>query len=380
MHQANNVLTDAVSAGKVPFAVAMVSNDQGPIYSFATGDAKTGHPADEQTAFRIYSMTKAVGSLAAMILIDRGQLTLDTPVAEIDPAWNDLQVLTGWDGDRPVLRPQHGVATIRHLATHTSGLEYEIWNPDIRQYLKTTGNPPMGTGRLAGLQSYPLATDPGTRWGYGTGIDWLGHIVEMVDGRRIDAFCRDEIFGPLGMNDTDFEPDALQDRLADVRFRNTEGEFEVSNIAPPSNPEIYGMGHALYSTAPDYLTFLRMILNRGTLNDHQVLSPGAMDVMLADQTRGLPFRTMRSAMPGRSADVELPPGTTHSFAFVRTEQDQPGKRRAGAQGWAGICNTHYWVDPAANIAAVLMTQSLPFMEPAFAETYDAFERAVYAGL
>ena len=380
MHQANNVLTDAVSAGKVPFAVAMVSNDEGPIYSFAIGDAKTGHPASERTAFRIYSMTKAVGSLAAMILIDRGHLTLDTPVADIDPTWNDLQVLVDWDGDNPVLRPQQGTATIRHLATHTSGLEYEIWNADILRFIKAAGVSPRNTGRRAELQSYPLASDPGTRWGYGTGIDWLGHIVELVDGRRIDAFCREEVFGPLGMRDTVFEPRALQDRLADIRRRNAEGKFEISNFAPPSKPELYGMGQALYSTAPDYLTFLRMILNRGTLNGHQVLSPGAMDTMLADQTQGLPFRTMRSAIPTRSVDVTMPPGTTHSFAFVLTERDQPGKRRAGAQGWAGICNTHYWFDPAANIAAVLMTQSLPFMEPAFAETYDAFERAIYAGL
>ena len=213
-----------------------------------------------------------------MILIDRGQLTLDTPVADIDPTWNDLQVLVDWDGDNPILRPQQGTATIRHLATHTSGLEYEIWNAEILRFMKANDASPRNSGCRAELQSYPLASDPGTRWGYGTGIDWLGQ--------------------------------------------------------------------ALYSTAPDYLTFLRMILNRGALNGHQVLSPGSMDTMLADQTYGLPFRTMRSAIPARSVDVTMPPGTTHSFAFVLTERDQPGKRRAGAQGWAGICNTHCWFDPA----------------------------------
>ncbi len=102
--------------------------------------------------------------------------------------------------------------------------------------------------------------------------------------------------------------------------------------------------------------------------------------MLADQMQGKTFRTMPSGAPAISADVSLPPDTTHSFAFTRTETDQPGKRRAGSQSWAGLLNTHYWLDPASDLAAVLMTQSLPFVEPRFLRTYDAFERAVYADL
>jgi CubicO group peptidase (beta-lactamase class C family) len=321
-------------------------------------------------------MTKAVGSVAAMILIDRGQLGMDTPVAEVLPDWDKLQVLDGWDGDTPRLRAPKTTATVRHLATHTSGLEYEFWNEDMPKYLGLTGAAPILSGQKAGLM-YPLMSDPGTRWGYGPSIDWLGQIVEAVDGRRIDAFCQDEIFDPLGMTQTAFEPDGMEDRLAQVSIRGEDGQFAPFEIAPPPKPEIYGMGHALYSTAPDYLSFLRMVLNKGARHGNRVLSEAAVAEMTADQMRGLTFQRMVTAAPPLTADVVLPEGTTHSFAFVRAEADVPGARHAGSQSWAGVCNTHYWIDPAADLAAVIMTQSLPFVEEPYMRTYRAYEEALY---
>ena len=373
------ILKSAVAAGDVPFVVAMSGNADGITYSGAAGQATADRAAAEDTAFRIFSMTKAIGSTAAMILIDEGKLEMDTPVGDILPAWNDLQVLEGWDGDTPRLRAPRTRATIRHLATHTSGMEYEFWNPDVPKYMEATGHPTILSG-LTESMAYPLSSDPGTRWGYGPSIDWLGQVVEAVDGRRIDAFCQAEIFDPLGMADTAFEPDAMGDRLAEVSIRGEDGKFAPFEIAPPPQPEIYGMGHALYSTAPDYMKFLRMVLNKGQLNGNRILSEAGLDAMLADQMQGLTFQKMISVAPPLTADVELPEGTTHSFAFVRSEADQEGKRRAGTQSWAGVCNTHYWVDPASDVAAVIMTQSLPFVEPPLLKTYDAYERAVYAAL
>lgn len=377
MAQMDEVLSKAVANGDVPFAVGMAANSDGITYSGAAGDAAAGRAAGEDTAFRIFSMTKAIGSLAAMILIDRGKLSMDTPVGDILPEWNDLQVLDGWTGDTPNLRPQRTTATVRHLATHTSGMEYEFWNSDMAKYLEVTKAVPVLSGTKAGL-SYPLMTDPGTRWGYGPSIDWLGQIVEAVDGRRIDAFCQAEIFDPLGMSDTAFEPDRLADRLADVAIRGEDGAFAPFEIAPPPNPEVYGMGHALYSTAPDYIRMLRMVLNKGALDGERILSEASVAAMLADQMQGLKFERMVTVAPPLSADVELPDGTTHSFAFVRSEADVPGGRRAGSQSWAGVCNTHYWIDPASDIVAVIMTQSLPFVEAPFLRTYRTFEEAVYA--
>jgi methyl acetate hydrolase len=381
MSDLDKVLANAVEADDVPFVVGMVANAQGVTFSGAAGDAAEGRAAAEDTAFRIFSMTKAIGSLAAMILIDRGKLSMDAPVAEILPEWNDLQVLEGFNGDEPILRAPKTQATARHLATHTSGLEYEFFNADVTKYLEATGLATILSGQKASLM-YPLTSDPGTRWGYGTGIDWLGQMVEAIDGRRIDRFCREEIFEPLGMTGTAFEPEGMEGRMSDVSIRGEDGKFALFELAPPPQPEVYGMGHALYSTAPDYLRFLRMVLNGGELDGNRVLSAAAMQQMLADQMQGLQFQPMISVAPPLSADVDLFPGArvTHCFAFLRNEEAVPGKRSAGSLGWAGVCNTHYWIDPDRDVAAVIMTQSLPFVEPLMLKAYDAFERAVYTGL
>lgn len=378
MNQLDTILAEAVASDKLPFVVAMVGNSDGTIYSGAAGDAAAGKPAAEDTVFRIFSMTKAIGALAAMILIDRGKLTPDTPVADVLPEWDALKVLDGFDGTTPRLRAPASVATIRHLATHTSGLEYEFWNADVPKYMELTGHPTILSG-LKSAMNYPLCTDPGTRWGYGPGIDWLGRVVEAIDGRRIDIFCREEIFEPLDMTSAAFEQEGLEDRMSAVSIRGEDGTFEPIELAPPSKPEFYGMGHAMYATAPDYLRFLRMVLNKGELDGQRVLSEAATAQMLTDHMGGLTFETMTSCSP-LSADVVMPAGTVHSFGFVMNTQDVPGKRSAGSQSWAGVCNTHYWIDPAKDVAAVIMTQSLPFVEPPFLETYDAYERAVYASL
>ena len=368
------VLERAVAAGDLPYVMAMAARSDRILFQGACG-------AEADTVFRIYSMTKAIGALAAMLLIDRGQLSLDTPVAELLPEWDDLQVLEGFDGDVPRLRRPRTVATIRHLATHTSGLEYDHWCAPALRYAQLTGTPLPPSGRMESLR-FPLMFDPGTRWGYGMSTDWLGRVVEAVDGRRIDRFCRDEIFAPLGLEDTRFEPDGLAHRLRPVFRRSRDGGLREVAIAPPAQPEFYGMGHALYSTAADYLRFLRLILNRGTLDGTRLLSPAAVTALCADQMRGLTVPPMRSVMPQVSADVELFPGLriTHGLAFPRYEAAVPGRRGAGSLGWAGICNTHYWIDPGRDVAAVLMTQLLPFAEPRMLRVYDAYERAVYAAL
>ena len=141
------------------------------------------------------------------------------------------------------------------------------------------------------------------------------------------------------------------------------------------------MGHALYSTAPDYMRFLRMVLNKGVLDGNRALSVASVAVMQADQTQGLSFQKMVTTVPPITADFDPFPGTpvTHSFGFLRNEVDSPGRRAAGSLGWAGLCNTHYWIDPARDVAAVFMTQSLPFAEARVMRAYEAFERGVYAG-
>lgn len=374
----DTLLRNAVAAENLPFAVAMVGNADDILWSGSAGERAPGEPAALDTAMRIFSMTKAIGSTAAMLLIDRGKLDIDAPVASILPQFAELQVLDGFDGEQPILRAPKTQATVRHLATHTSGLSYEFWNPKIAKYLQLTKHPTVISGLKAAL-NYPLSFDPGERWDYGLGIDWLGQVVEAVDGRRIDQFCHEEIFAPLAMADTQFEPDTLNERLADVSIRGEDGKFSAFEIAPPPQPEVYGMGHALYSTAPDYMRFLRMLLNRGELDGQRLLSEAGVATMLENSIGDIRIDKMISVAPPITADVELFPGidTTHSFAFVRNEQQVPGGRSAGSQGWAGVCNTHFWFDPSSNLAGLLMTQSLPFVEPRFIDVYRRFEQTVY---
>ena len=381
MKDLNAILGKAVTANDVPFIVAMSGNASGVTWSGVAGERAPGIAATEDTVFRIFSMTKAIGSTAAMILIDRGKLNPDTPVEEILPQFAEIKLLEGFDGDTPRLRPPKMKATVRHLATHTSGFVYEFFSSQIiSKYMEATGHPTILSGLKASL-NYPLSFEPGERWDYGIGIDWLCQVVEAVDGRRIDAYCQEEIFDPLGMPDTNFEVnESMANRLAVVQARGEDGQFADFELAPPPNPEFYGMGHALYSTAPDYMQFLRMFLNKGQLDGNRILSEGAIENMFANHIGDLRVDKLTTMAPSMSADVEFFPGLkkTHSLGFMRMEEDVPGMRAAGSQGWAGVANTHFWFDPAHDIVGLIMTQSLPFLEPRFAQVYEQFEQAVYA--
>jgi methyl acetate hydrolase len=382
MSELNTVIDDAVSKQHAPFLVAMTGNADGVTWSGAAGERSPGKAANTDTVFRIFSMTKAVGSMAAMILMDRGKLSADATVESIVPEFAELKLLEGFGADGPKLRAPRVKATVRHLATHTSGLTYEFWNTDMPRYMEATGALTILSG-LETAMNYPLLFEPGTRWDYGVGIDWLGRVVEKVDGRRIDRFCREEIFEPLRMPDTAFEVEPhMAARLASVSIRGEDGTFGDFALAPPSNPEFYGMGHALYSTAPDYMRFLRMVLNKGSLDGARIVSEAGLASMLANQIGSTPIPCLKTAAPPITADAEFFPGRrkSHSMAFMRFDEDVPGMRHAGSQGWAGVLNSHYWFDPKADLAGLLMTQSLPFIEPRFAATYERFERAAYRQL
>ncbi|MEM7798738.1 MAG: serine hydrolase domain-containing protein [Chloroflexota bacterium] len=380
MSKLQSLLDNAVKNNDVPFVVAKTANAAGVTWTGAAGEAAPDMEANDKTVFRIFSMTKAVGSTAAMILVDRGKLDPDTPVEEIIPDFAKIKRLDGFDGDTPILVDPKNKATVRHLATHTSGLTYEFWNPDIPRWMELTGHPTILSGLKASL-FYPLTFEPGAQWDYGIGIDWLSQVVEAVDGRTIDVFVKEEILDPLGMSDTSFEvSDDQQSRLAGVKIRGEDGQFADFELAPPSKPEFYGMGHALYSTPHDYMRFLRSFLNRGQLDGNRILSEAGMDQMLQNHSGDIRVGKLTTSAPALTADTELMPGyeKTHSFGFVRMEEDVPGMRSAGSQSWAGVCNTHYWFDPAKDLAVVIMTQTLPFVEEPFMNLYSDIEKAVYA--
>jgi len=379
----DQAMQTAIDNSDIPGIVAMAADRGGVIHAGAYGQMGLDNPAPMavDTLFCIYSMTKAIGTTCAVMLIERGQLELDQPVGDILPAFDELPVLVGFDGDDPVLRPAKKRATIRHLATHTSGCGYQWASRRLARYFEVTGKPIAQSGKKAGLLA-PLLFDPGTDWAYGISIDWLGQVVEAVTGQRIDRFCRDELFDPLGMADTVFEvDDDRAPRLASAHQRGRDGTLAVADRSPPSQPEFYGMGHALYSTAPDYLQFLRMLLGGGTLDGTRVLAPETVALMTQNHIGDLAVRKLISQRPGLSKDAELFPGVEkkHGLGFTFVTEDIPAMRRAGSQSWAGILNTHMWFDPKAGIAGVFLTQMLPFFDPPVIDAYGAFERAVYSG-
>ncbi|MCY7315237.1 MAG: beta-lactamase family protein [Rubrivivax sp.] len=158
----------------------------------AAGERSAGQPAGMDTVLGIFSMSKAVGSVAAMILMDRGLLSVDATVESMLPEFAEVRSLEGFGPDGPRLRAPDVKATVWHLATHNSGLVYEFWNVDMPRHMQASQSPTILSGLVSSLR-YPLQFEPGTRWDYGIGIDWLGCVVEKVDGRRIDRFCREEI-------------------------------------------------------------------------------------------------------------------------------------------------------------------------------------------
>jgi len=225
MKVANDILVAGVASNAAPGFVAMTGNSGGVTWVGIAGEKAPGVPMTEDTVFRIFSMTKAVGSTAAMILVERGKLNLNAPVDTVLPDFAKIQVLDGFDGDTPRYRPPKSRATFRQLATHTSGLVYEFWNPMIAKWMAVTKSPSIISGKKEAL-FYPMAWDPGTRWDYGIGIDWLCQAVEKIDGRRIDKFCQEEIFDPLGMSSTAFEAEgALAARMGSVVARGADGKF-----------------------------------------------------------------------------------------------------------------------------------------------------------
>ena len=381
--QIDTVLGRAVEAREVPGVVALAATDEGPVYQGAFGvrdDAK-GPAMTLDTVFRIYSMTKAVTCVAAMQLVEEGKLSLDAPVPAIDPALAAPQVLEGFDQEgAPLLRPAERPITLKHLMTHTAGFTYEFWNADMLRYVETTGAPPLMSGKLAALRR-PLSFDPGARWEYGINIDWIGRLIEAVTGQSLDLYLRDRIFAPLGMDDTGFVPTPEQQaRLASVYQRQADGSLVAQQSSPPSPPEFFAGGGGLCSTGRDYLSFLRMLLHAGRLGDARILKPETVALMNQNQIGDLPAGIMKSAMPELSNDVDFFPGAPlrWGLGYMLNMEPGPNGRSAGTVSWAGLANSYYWLDPVRRVAGVILTQILPFADPAAVRLYGRFERGVYA--
>jgi methyl acetate hydrolase len=375
------VLREAAERGEVPGVVAMAADAEGVFYEGAFGSRSLagGAKMTLDTVFRIASMTKAITCVAAMQLVERGKLSLDGPLPDIDPALSAPQVLAGFDATgRPELRPAKRPITLKHLMTHTSGFCYEQWNPDLERCVAALGMPQMSSGRLAALR-VPLMFDPGERWEYGIGIDWVGRLVEEASGQKLDAYIAEHIAGPLGMTDTGFAVSAEQRaRQAAVHQRDAGGALSPLPLETLGEREFLAGGGGLYSTAGDYIAFLRALLNGGG----GVIKPATVALMGENHIGALPAGILKTNNPPLTNDVDLFPGqpVRWGLGYMLTLEPGPNGRSAGSLTWAGIFNTYYWLDPARRVAGVIMTQVLPFADHRSVALYGRFERAVYDAL
>ena len=363
------LLDGAVSRGAVHGIAALVVDRDGPLFHHAAGEA------GDRTMFRLASMTKAVATTAALQLVEQGRLSLDASVESILPAFGELQVLDGFDGDQPRLRPPARQATVRQLMTHTAGVGYFFLSAKLLRYHQVTGEPAPLSGLKRSL-SVPLVNDPGSAWEYGVNTDWLGLVVEAVSGRSLGSYLEEHVYGPLGMVDSTFAPTAGQrGRLLRVMQRQPDGTLAPSPHDLPPAPEWDAAGHGSYGTAQDYGRFMQAWLADGA----DILQPQTVHMALRDQLGGIRLPELQKSMiPELSNDVPaLPVPQGFGLGFHLTLADLPGMRSHGTADWAGVFNCYYWIDRKKGIGAMLMTQLLPFFDMPVVETLMGFETAVY---
>lgn len=363
------LLDTAVAQGVAHGIAAMVVDRHGPLFHHAAGEA------DEHTLFRNASMTKAVATTAALQLVEQGLIDLDATVASILPEFGQLPLLDGFDGEVPRLRAPASAATLRQLMTHTAGLGYFFTNVKLQRWHQLTGEPTVRSGLKRSLYA-PLVNDPGTAWEYGVNTDWLGLVVEKITGQNLGLVLRERIYDPLDMSDSSFMPSEAQSaRLLRVMQRQADGGLASSELEALQPAEWDAGGHGSYGTVQDYAKFVQAWLSDGA----GVLQPATAQLALRNHIAAIQLPALMKSMdPQLSNDVpSLPVPQGWGLGFHLTLADLPGMRSHGSADWAGLYNSYYWIDRAKGIAAVLMTQLLPFFDLRLVQTLVGFETAVY---
>lgn len=375
----DDTLRQGIARRKIPCVTAMAATAEKILYTGAFGkrDSASGIDVTPDSIFAIASMTKAITTTAAMQLVEKGKVTLDEPVSKHLPELAKLDVLEGFDVDgKPTLRPARKPVALKHLLTHTSGFAYDTWDGNMLKYNMLHPQPP---GTVAPLT--PLIFEPGTRWQYGTGIDWAGKLVETLSGQTLEAYFQANIFSPLGIKDTTFIfPPEKFERLVSNYSRQEDGTLKQQPRVLPPAPKAYNGGGGLFSTVGDYTRFMQMILRKGRgPGREQILQPKTIELMSSNQTGNSQAGKLKSFRPTLSSDVDLHPGASdrYTYGFLLNQTAYEGGRSAGSLAWAGIDNTFYWIDPRKGICAVIMMQFLPFVDKEAVGLLGDFERAVY---
>jgi CubicO group peptidase (beta-lactamase class C family) len=379
----DKVLQDAVDSGAVPHVAAIAANRDGIIYQGVAGPREAGQsdPVSVDTLFRIMSMTKMPCAVAALQQVEQGNLDLDAPVADYLPEFAKVQVLTGFDGDTPILRPPARQATVKNLITHTAGFGYWFLSEQLVRWEKITGVPNVVAGSAASFTA-PMLADPGEAFIYGINYDWLGKVIEAVTGVGLDVAIKQGITGPLGMDQTTFLMNGdQQPNSTPVHVKGEDGTWISIGEVLNQEPDYWAGGHGLYGPPSDYIKFERALLRGGELDGTRILRQDTVDAAFTNQIGELDFPAeLPTADPASACTFIAGPGFKWGYGLLLNTADIPGMRRAWSGAWAGLCNTQFWIDRTAGVCASIYSNFLPFVTPEAVKLYNDFERGVYAAL
>lgn len=359
-----------IEEGKLVGGLGLVVRGDEVVFAETWGqrDREKQLPMTADTIFRIYSMSKPITSVAAMILVEEGKLGLDDPISKYLPELTKMTVLVETKGDDGQTRheevPAKRPITVRDLLRHTSGFTYGFFgNSEVDKRYRKAGV--LVTDRtledtVKKLSQIPLKDHPGSRWHYSVSADVLGRVIEVASGQSLDQFFRKRIFEPLGMKDTFFNvPQEKQSRLAQMYAPNARGGLRPAlrirsrRFVDPAN-RFYSGGGGLCSTASDYMRFCRMLLNEGQLDGTRILRPETVRLMHTNQL---------------GAGIQHLPGFRFGLGF-RIDKD-------GVYGWGGAAGTRFWIDPKNKLVTIYMVQINPTGKFNFGEE---MKKLVYASL
>ena len=379
------VINAEIASGKIPGAVALVARNGKIAYfkSFGFADIDAQTPMQKDSIFRLASMTKAITSVGAMILYERGLFQLNDPVSKYIPEFADMQVVSEMDanGDVSATVPAAAQIKIIDLFTHSSGISYPFASNNVQKSYVDAGVIDGMTSRditladqMKLLATQPLLFEPGSGYVYGLGLDLLGYLIEVVSGKPLDQFFTEEIFTPLNMQDSYFYlPNSKSDRLVTLYAEVGEEGLTVSRghesniiLDNPRYPagEIHSYfsgGAGVSSTAFDYSRFIQMLLNNGELDGSRILSRKSVDLMQSPR-----IDSSGDQIPdfGLGFEVIVDPAKAGELGSI------------GSYSWSGAFLTSYWIDPSENLIAVFMSQ----VRPSQSDIRAKFNTMVYQAL
>jgi CubicO group peptidase (beta-lactamase class C family) len=380
LNRINDVTSGYINRSDLAGTVSLVMRRGEVVHFQCSGkmSLETGVPMQEDSIFRIYSMTKPITSVAIMILYERGYFQLDTPVSKFIPEFKHMEVFeSGTVDDYKTVKPQREM-TIGDLLKHTSGITYEFLNRTVvgQIYQKENVSINFENQNLEAfvheIARMPLLFSPGTKWNYGMSTDVLGYIIEVISGKTLDVFFMEEIFEPLGMVDTDFfVPESKRDRLTtkylprifapeEVRLKYPDQKLFIyedhRNKMLAKSKNLLKGGQGLFSTASDYLQFTKMLLNKGRAGKNYILSPKTVSLMTTNHLPG----DLQSCCVHNIGRI-TPAGAGFGLGFTVMVNPTLDNRigTPGEYHWNGGAHTSFFVDPKEDMIAILLTQVFP---------------------